>query len=362
MKTRAGVLVFGLLFCVTQLSGQSDPDRLLLKDFRPQSIFKIPQSNSRRYNLPVIDMHSHAYAATARELDEWVKLLRELGISKTIILTGATGTRFDSLYEIYSRYPDVFEVWCGFDYSGIGTDRWPSAGLAELERCYKKGARGVGELGDKGMGELYSFPVKGRGIHIDNKNLKPLLERCGALGMPINIHVAEPEWMYMKMDSTNDGLMNAFTWKVDTTASGFLNPAKLIQTLENAVRENPRTTFIACHFANCETDLSILSRLLNKYPNLYADISARYGETSAIPRYMKSFYTKHAGKLVYGTDMGMGRSMYQTTFRILETADEHFYETELLNYHWPLHGFDLDTKTLKTLYSGNALKILTQRK
>ena len=61
--------------------------------------------------------------------------------------------------------------------------------------------------------------------------------------MPISIHVAEPQWMYEKMDSTNDGLMNAYEWRIDSTASGFLGHNALVRTLENAVRDNPGTTF-----------------------------------------------------------------------------------------------------------------------
>lgn len=355
-------LLIGLLFNAFLLVAQSAPDQLLLENFRPKSIYNVPETSVRRYSLPVIDMHSHAYATTDAELARWVALLRELNIQKTIILTAATGAKFDSLFDVYSRYGDLFEVWCGFDYSGIESSDWPARGVAELERCFKKGARGVGELGDKGYGELYSYPRTGQGIHIDDGRVKPLLQKCASLQMPVTIHVAEPQWMYEKMDSTNDGLMNAYTWRVDTTGPGFLNHDQLIVTLENAVRQNPATTFIACHFANCESDLSRLSVLLKKYSNLYADISARFGETTAIPRFMKSFYHKHADKLLYGTDMGSGRSMYLTTFRILETADEHFYEMELFDYHWPCHGFDLDTRTLKSVYFGNATKILQRKR
>jgi predicted TIM-barrel fold metal-dependent hydrolase len=102
----------------------------------------------------------------------------------------------------------------------------------------------------------------------------------------------------------------------------------------------------------------MIGRLLKKYPNLYADISARFGETTPIPRYMKKFYEEHANKLIYGTDMGMDPDMYKATFRILESADEHFYERELFSYHWACHGFDLDEKTLNRVYYQNALEII----
>ncbi len=73
---------------------------------------------------------------------------------------------------------------------------------------------------------------------------------------------------------------------------------------------------------------------------------------------MQAFIEKYADRLVYGTDMGTSPDMYQNTFRILETEDEHFYERALFNYHWPLYGLGLSDITLKKLYSGNAKKIL----
>lgn len=57
-----------------------------------------------------------------------------------------------------------------------------------------------------------------------------------------------------------------------------------------------------------------------------------------MPRYTKAFYEKFQDKLLYGTDMGVEPSMYETTLRILETEDEHFYDKELFDYHWPLYG------------------------
>ena len=97
---------------------------------------------------------------------------------------------------------------------------------------------------------------------------------------------------------------------------------------------------------------------MDKYPNLYADISARYAESATIPRYMKAFYEKYQDRLLYGTDMGFDTSMYKITFRILESMDEHFYEIGLFSYHWALNGFGLSKEVLNKLYHENAIRIL----
>jgi uncharacterized protein len=350
-------LAFSLLVAVTGICQAQDADNLLLKNYRPQSIYKIPVSSITKAKFPVIDMHSHPYAQTDEQLAQWVKTMDEVGIEKSVILSYATGAKFDSIQAKYAKYGKRFEVWCGFDFTGKDEAGWSEKAVKELERCYKAGAHGVGELGDKGLGEFYSRPTPGY-IHIDDPRMKPLLQKCAELKMPVNIHVAEPYWMYEPMDSTNDGLMNAYKWRIDKSKEGLLGHAELIKTLENAVKANPKTTFIACHFANSEYNLEILGALFDKYPNLYADISARYGETTSIPRYMNAFYKKYQNKLLYGTDMGMDPAMYRTTFRILETLDEHFYEFDLFNYHWPCNGFGLDNTTLQKVYRSNALKLL----
>jgi uncharacterized protein len=352
------IVILTMVLCQNQKTSCQSTGDILLKNYKPVSIYKTTFTRVERASYPVIDMHSHDYATNSEEINKWVKTMDAMGIQKTMILTYQTGSGFDSVAEKYSRYPNRFVPWCGFDYTGYGTPGWQQHALAELERCHKKGAKGVGELGDKGDGELYSKPLPGVGLHIDDPQLKPLLEKCAALHMPVSIHVAEDEWMYLPPDSTNDGMMNALQWHVNMTGTGKLNHDQLIRSLENAVRENPRTIFIACHLANCCSDLQKLGYLLDKYSNLYADIAARYAEVAPVPRYASAFICRYQDRLVYGTDMGFDENMYATTFRILETADEHFYERDLFNYNWALYGINLPKQVLKKLYKTNAEKIL----
>jgi predicted TIM-barrel fold metal-dependent hydrolase len=353
------ILCFSFLcfFCFNIVEAQTDPQQILLKNFKPKSIYKIPRTEIEKAKFPVIDMHSHAYARGEKNIEQWIKNMDEVGIEKSIILSMEVGSKFDSVYALYAKkYPDRFEVWCGFDYSGYDQPGFGPAAVAELERCYSNGARGVGELGDKGKG-LFYCETKAWGMHLDDPRMDPLLEKCAELNMPVNVHIAEPIWMYEPMDSTNDGLMNAFEWRLDNQP-GIVDHNGMIDILESAVKRHPNTTFIACHFANCSYDLTKLGNLFDTYPNLYADIGARYAETAPIPRFVRKFFTKYQDRLVYGTDMGYNKEMYRITFRILESWDEHFYAAAQFGYHWSLHGFGLDEAVLKKVYRDNALKIM----
>jgi predicted TIM-barrel fold metal-dependent hydrolase len=302
-------------------------------------------------------MHTHDYAKTPEQVAEWIRTMDESGVEKAIVLTMAVGKEFDDVYAKYAKYPDRFEVWCGFDYTGYDKPDFGPAAVKELQRCYEVGARGVGELGDKGKGLFYCRPTKAWGMHLDDPRMDPLLAKCAELRMPVNIHVADPYWMYLPMDATNDGLMNAYEWRLDNQP-GIVGHEGMVKILEGAVKRHPNTIFVACHFANCSYDLNKLGNLFDKYPNLYADISARFAETAPIPRFAARFYEKYQDRLVYGTDMRFSTKIYRLTFRILESEDEHFYAWDCFSYHWPLYGFGLDDRVLRKVYRLNSLKII----
>jgi predicted TIM-barrel fold metal-dependent hydrolase len=334
------------------------PETLLLKNYRPVSIYNIPKTMVDRAKFPVIDAHSHVYAHNDEEIKNWVSTMKEVGIEKVIILSHTHGKEFDSIYDMYSKYPDRFEVWCGFDYTGYQDPGFGPAAVAELERCFKKGARGVGELGDKGKGLFYCKP-QAWGMHSDDPRMDPLFEKCAELGMPVNIHIAEPKWMYEKMDSTNDGLMNAYEWRLDNQ-EGIVDHQGMIDILERTVSRHPNTTFIACHLANCCYNLELIGDLLDKYPNLYIDIGARFAEFSAIPRTASAFFIKYQDRILYGTDLGYSPDMYKTTFRLLETADEHIYAQQF-GYQWPLSALDLPDEVLEKVYRSNFIRICNRQ-
>ena len=53
----------------------------------------------------------------------------------------------------------------------------------------------------------------------------------------------------------------------------------------------------------------------------------------------------------------MSAEMYETTFRILETDDEHFYGPDY-HYHWYYSGFDLPDEVLRKIYRENFIRIM----
>ena len=354
------------------------PDKILLKDYRPNSIYKIPKTEIAKAKHPVIDVHCHG-VRPAGEMGAWLKTMDTVGVERAVIFTGASNAeRFAEVIKPYAKYPQRFDLWCSFDLSGVDEPGFGPNALKSLEDCHHLGALGVGEISDKGRGIGARGGGRGgrggrngastaaappvavtNGPHADDPRMDALWDKCAHLGMPVNIHVSDPIWSYQTMDNTNDGLMNGYTWTI-RPAPGLLLHDGLIESLERAVKKHPKTMFIACHLANLDYDLTRLGQMFDRNPNLYADISARFAETAPIPRFVAAFFQKYPDRVLYGTDMAYNQRMFSTTFRILESHDEHFYERDLnfnFDYHWALNGFGLPDPILKKVYSDNARRV-----
>ena len=155
---------------VKKESKAASPETILLKDYRPESIYKIPITEVLKAKFPIIDMHSHAYAKTPKQIAEWIRNMDEVGIEKTIVLTDSTGKAFDATRRKFAAYPDRFELWCGFDYTGYDKPGFGPQAVRELEKCHEAGAQGIGELHDKGKG-LTSSTIKAIGMHPDDSRM-----------------------------------------------------------------------------------------------------------------------------------------------------------------------------------------------
>lgn len=357
----ASSVAFLAISCASsQTESKGVSDSLLLKDYAPQSIFRTEQHSLTHPKFTTIDMHSHAYIDDLEGIKQWAKLLDEQGIEKVVINTIAHGEEFERLYDLYTGVSDKFEMWCGWNLENWGKEDFEETAIADLERCYRKGAKGVGELGDKGFGEQYCitgcFTECVPTGHLNEPCFSALIERCGELGMPINVHIGDPIWMYEPLDEHNDGYMNAGEWAIDLSQPGIMDLDQLVETFEQVMTAHPKTTFIAAHFINYSHDYERLGEIMDAHPNLYVDNSARHAETCVTPRATKKFYEKYQDRILFGTDNDPSARMYNLNWKILETEDEHFYAGR--SYHWPLHGIGLSDEVLHKIYYENATKIL----
>jgi predicted TIM-barrel fold metal-dependent hydrolase len=333
-------------------------DSILLMDYAPRSSVIAATSFIPKARYPAIDAHSHNYARTPAEVLEWVKTMDDVGIETSVVLTAATGAKFDSLVEMYLKpYPDRFLLFCGMDITNIDKSDYPQRAAEELVRCYKKGARGVGEWIDKGSGYMgISESDHNKSLHPDDSRLDLFWEKCAELGMPVSFHMADHPSCWKPLDVYQERTPDYQHF--NRFGKDGLSYEELLAVRNRTLEKHPKTTFIACHLANQGNDLSALGKLLDIYPNLYLDISARDYEIGRMPRATLKFFTKYSNRVLFGTDMGMEKSIYQAWWRLLESEDEFIVG----RMWWRYYGLGLPPTVLKFLYQDNAKKILNWKK
>lgn len=333
-------------------------DSILLKDYRPSSSLVVPETFVPKARFPVIDVHTHSSMSgirTPEDVEAWVRTMDEVGLERSIVLTDAVGKDFDRQAALYRNYGGRFQLWCGLDTENMDAPDYPQRAAAELERCYRNGARGVGELSDKGWGLQRESRPRGRRLHIDDPRLDLFWKKCADLKLPVNIHIADHPSCWQPLGPNQERTPDFQHFNL--YGQDVPSYQELLAMRDRLLERHPGVTFIFCHLSNQGNDTAALSRALDRFPNLYLDIAARDYELGRQPRTAARFLARYRDRILFGTDMGRDKAMYQLWWRLLETADE-FIPGRIW---WRYYGLELPSEVLKTLYRDNALRLLNWR-
>src|SRR5579862_1890700 len=325
-----------------------------LKDYAPESSLIVPEHHPAKAKYPAIDVHAHVYATTPQEVAEWVRTMDETGVQTTVVLSGATGAQFDHLVDLYLKpYPGRFILYCGLDTKDIKAPDYPQRAVAELERCYRKGARGVGEMSEKGSGYARGGPVpRAERLHPDDPRLAPFWQKCAELKIPVNIHMADHPSAWKPADNHQE--RSPRFQQYNQYGKDVPSYEEVLAMRDRLLDSQPKTVFIACHFSNQGNDMATLSKVLDKFPNLYVDLSARDYEIGREPRTAAKFLERYQDRVMFGTDQGREKTVYQAWWRLLETPDEYIPGANW----WRLYGLELPDQVLAKIYRDNAKRLL----
>ena len=328
-------------------------DTILLKDHAPNSSVVTQETFVPKAKYPAIDSHVHVVGRTSEEIAEWVKTMDEVGMETSLVLTGSTGAEFGTLVNsLLKTYPGRFQLYCGMDFTDIEKNDYSQRLVEELVRCFEMGAIGVGEISDKGTGITRNSKLEpNKRLHPDDARLDAFWEKCAELKMPVNLHVADHPSAWTPLDVFQERTPDYQHFSL--LNEGGLSFNELIKKRNRTLEKHPNTIFVACHMGNQGHDLATLSQEMDKFPNLYLDTSARDYEIGRTPRASAKFLNKYKDRIVFGTDMGREKSMYQIHWRLLETDDEYIPG----RVGWRYYGLDLPDATLKALYRDTAKKI-----
>ncbi|MGE5724842.1 MAG: amidohydrolase family protein [Acidobacteriota bacterium] len=368
----AALLSASLLLAQDQNQGQisyksapnaKERETLLLRDFHPTSMLHARVSPIERAKFPVIDVHNHVNDAMG--IDEHtppekvIQVMNAANVRTVVILTGQWGEKLQKVVdEMVKPYPGRFMVFTQIDYSKIDD---PKGMVADLDDAVRRGARGLKVLKDLG---LQDRDKSGKLIPVDDPRLDPVWEECGRLGIPVAIHVTDPEAFFHPINGENERyeeLIEHPDWSFYD--HGFPSKEEVMAQRDHMFAKHPHTTFISLHVANWPEKLDYVSQLLDRLPNVMTEFGAREAELGRQPRRAREFFLKYQDRILFGTDSPPSLEMYHNYFRWLETDDEYFdYYGYPGQGRWKIYGMKLPDPVLQKVYHRNAERIFAQFK
>ena len=352
----------------------TDNTDLRLADFRPRSSLRVPVHSVSRPSFPVIDFHHHVGPFWGQELAnlpvaEIVAMFDDAGVESIVSLEPSFGDDLSRVIDRWATYQDRVVVFAGPNYEAWATD--PAFGETEARRLEDSARRGAHGLKIWKTLGLRARDPDGRLVPVDDERLDPLWATAAKLDFPVVIHIADPAAFFEPLDPRNERweeLQAHPDWHFwptraagDHDAAGFPNFYELIAQFDRLLGRHPSTTFIGAHVGCAAEDLGLVSRLLDAHPNLYVDIAERLGELGRQPYTTRSFFLRHADRILFGTDGAGSSAVYGLYYRFLETFDESFdygIESVPRQGRWQIYGVGLPQDVLRKVYRDNALRTL----
>jgi predicted TIM-barrel fold metal-dependent hydrolase len=346
-----GAALFALLG-----AGAAWAQSVSIEEYEPKSTLVVPQHKVTRAKYPFIDVHNHQRAGSAESVDRLVKEMDGLGMRIMVNLSGGYGDRLKAgVAALKGRYRDRFAVFASMDFSGIDEPGYGAKAARQFEQDVRDGAQGLKIFKNLGM-DLKDG--KGRRIAVDDPRFDEVFAACARLKVPVLIHTGEPRALFDPMDKYNE------RWLELKLYPGRGRPPERYPRFDDLMAEqhrlfarHPKTTFITAHLGWYGNDLGRLGALLDKYPNVYTDISAVVEELGRQPRFARQWFERYQDRVMFGKDTWRAAE-YGTYFRILETADEYFDHDRKYHGTWKVYGLDLPDEVLRKLYYRNALRIV----
>jgi hypothetical protein len=342
---------------VDMVSAKADVD-LPLSDFKPVSSLKTPSHIIEHPRFPVIDYHNHLDSQDAGDL---LRIMDACDIEKLVNITMQTGEAgLRQMDRLRNADADRFASIGWMDWTGVNRSDFASISCDRLEEMVEHGAVGIKFWKDLGLTVRDSA---GALMRIDDERLEPIFQKAEELDLPVMFHTADPDAFFQPIDPHNERF-EELAAHPDWGFHGLpVTKRELLEQRNRVIARHPDLTFVGAHLAESGEDLDYLAGLMDTYPNLYVDISARTPELGRQPYRARAFFLKYADRIVFGTDLLPEIEMYRLYYRFLETADEYFeYPSHASRQgRWNIYGVFLPDDVLRKVYRENALKLLPKR-
>jgi len=368
------------------IEGDNAGEPLLLRNFEPRSMLHVRETKVLRSRYPVIDIHTHLssvakhaggvgigeemqYFATAEDV---LPLMDRKNLRIMVNLTGGVGKGLqEAIRKFQTPHPDRFLTFTEPWWERTNQPGYSQFQADEIVRAHQAGARGLKILKTLGL-YLREKISTGPLVKVDDKRFDPMWEVCGSLGIPVGIHVSDPEAFFLPIDRFNERfeeLNNHPDWSF--YGKDFPSNAEILEARNRVLERHPKTQFIVLHVGNDAENLPYVAECMDRFPNMHVEMAARIGELGRQPRMARKFFEKYQDRILFGTDAVphgtdtpqqiFTDKLYEIYYRFLETEDEYFdYAPAPVppQGRWRIYGLGLPDEILKKVYYENAARLL----
>ena len=352
------------------------------------------QTADRRPSLPeqwrqehrIIDLHQHVNG-TEEHVSRWLRIMDRVGVGVGVNLSGGTVTAKPGELSAFERTQALTErlapgravLYFNLDYTGWDQPGFAERAIEQVNRAHALGAAGLKEY--KRLG-LFLRDQQGQLIRIDDSRLDGVWKRCGELGLPVSIHVADPKAFWLPYTAQNE------RWKElkDHRNWWFGDPKQyptrqeLLGALDRVIERHPKTTFVCVHFANNAEDLAWVDRKLTERHNMHADLAARIPELGRHdPEALRQLFIRHQDRILFATDFQVyeklilgssgdaekptdedAATFFAKEWRWLETRDRNWPHMTPIQGDWTISAIGLPPEVLRKIYFDNARRLLVR--
>ena len=334
----------------------------------------------------IIDLHQHVNG-TEEHVRRWLRIMDRVGVGVGVNLSGGTVTAKPGELSAFERTQALTErlapgravLYFNLDYTGWDQPGFAERAIEQVNRAHALGAAGLKEY--KRLG-LFLRDQQGQLIRIDDPRLDGVWKRCGELGLPVSIHVADPKAFWLPYTAQNERwkeLKDHRNWWFGDPKQ-FPTREKLLEALDRVIRRHPKTTFVCVHFANNAEDLAWVDRKLTEHPNMHADLAARIPELGRHdPEALRQLFTRHQDRILFATDFQVyeklilgssgdaekptdedAATFFAKEWRWLETRDRNWPHMTPIQGDWSISAIGLPPEVLRKIYFDNARRLLVR--
>jgi predicted TIM-barrel fold metal-dependent hydrolase len=313
-------------------NGESSPDsQLLYERINSEDFYnKVKASQAQTSYKTIKKISSHEHYRQGGPIDLYFKVAQEMGIEKAVFVPTGMGpdnrgylTHMQELLEVQKKYPNKVIAFATIDEAD------PHAAEI-LEKAIGSGARGLKLIG--GHPNFYDEPL-------DSPNMYKVYQVVRKHRLPVLIH-----------------------------ASLGKHP-KQRQELERILKDFPDLTIVAAHYAKTAPKLEKAQELLDRYPNLFTDISmggglSRYQKEICLePKKFRDFIIRNRDRILWGTDIILTSGKKEEFLRRRISIDFNIFEMDFyiddqLALNQVLMGLNLPREILEKIYYINPKRIL----